>query len=189
MIRRGSTYSVVRLEVVHLLAKHQAPDVLAQELDDIERVVASRTVPGEPMTTVSALLPYLNLSVRPCGPPYLSTKPCPTRYPSPSSLRYTASLSSSSSISLEAADAPPTDVATATAGAGAPILAPDPVPETLAEVLGAAPGAAPAPAPPAVEGGDASICCVTRYERGTSSIIRKSRQDMLRKEAVGSLAL
>ncbi len=39
---------MVRLEVVNLLPKHQRPEVFAEELDDVERVVEPRPVAREP---------------------------------------------------------------------------------------------------------------------------------------------
>lgn len=43
-----NTYAVVSLQVVDVLAEHQRPEVLAHELDDVERVVEARPVPREP---------------------------------------------------------------------------------------------------------------------------------------------
>ena len=39
---------MVSLQVVDVLAEHQRPEVLAHELDDVERVVEARPVPREP---------------------------------------------------------------------------------------------------------------------------------------------
>jgi hypothetical protein len=38
---------VVRLQVINLLPKHKHPQVLAQELDDIEGISETRAIPGE----------------------------------------------------------------------------------------------------------------------------------------------
>ena len=43
---------MVRLEVVNLLPKHQRPEVFAEELDDVERVVEPRPVAREPATSL-----------------------------------------------------------------------------------------------------------------------------------------
>ena len=46
------THPMVRLEVVDLLPEHQRPQVLTEELDDVERVVEPRPVAREPATSL-----------------------------------------------------------------------------------------------------------------------------------------
>lgn len=41
------SYPVIRLEVIDILAKDERPQVLAQKLDDVERVVEPRPVARE----------------------------------------------------------------------------------------------------------------------------------------------
>lgn len=48
--RRKHAYPVIRLEVVDLLPEHQRPQVLAEELDHIERIVEAWAVAREPVT-------------------------------------------------------------------------------------------------------------------------------------------
>lgn len=43
-----TTYPVIRLEVIDLFAEYQRPQVLADELDDIERIIEPRPVSREP---------------------------------------------------------------------------------------------------------------------------------------------
>jgi hypothetical protein len=57
LMKEEKTYPVIRLEVVHLLAKHKAPDILAEKLYDVERVVEARPVTRESGACVSALTP------------------------------------------------------------------------------------------------------------------------------------
>lgn len=161
---------MIRLEIVHLLPKHELPEVLAQKLDHVERVVEAWAVAGE-SGHVSISTPYTREREKE-KKTNLSTNPCPTRYPSRSNRKNTASRSSSSSIAVI-------------------------VPDTTDARFPAAP-ASPAPAPaaagsgtttPEVAAAAASTSCVTRYAMGTSSMRRKSRHEEERKRADGSEAL
>lgn len=57
-----ATYPVVRLEIVHLFPEHQRPEVLADELDHVKRVVEARPVAGKPASHKCQLArgPYID---------------------------------------------------------------------------------------------------------------------------------
>jgi len=47
--KNGGTYTMVRLQIIDLLAEHERPDVFAQELDHVERVGEAGAVAGKPI--------------------------------------------------------------------------------------------------------------------------------------------
>ena len=61
---------MVRLEVINLLPKHQRPEVFAEKLDDVERVVEPRPVAREPATKPPCV------SNHPPSKPTRSKPPC-----------------------------------------------------------------------------------------------------------------
>ena len=43
------THPMIRLQIINLLPEHHPPDILAQELDDVEVVAEPRPIPREPL--------------------------------------------------------------------------------------------------------------------------------------------
>jgi hypothetical protein len=47
---KRTTYPMIRLQVINLLSKHQHPQILAQELDHIQRIRETWAIAGKPIS-------------------------------------------------------------------------------------------------------------------------------------------
>lgn len=60
----GIAHSVIRFQVVDVLAKDERPKVLAEELDDVERIVEAWAIPREPVFPALLAADYSNMRIR-----------------------------------------------------------------------------------------------------------------------------